>query len=78
METAINGSTKVIHIRRNHWESLMPSTSQVVFVGDDDFIVFLGDNYLNDELSSLYDAYSSDEMDGMFTLRKLRVLHSSV
>ena len=48
------------------------------FVGDEDFIVFLGDNYLNDELSSLYDAYSSDEMDGMFTLRKLRVLHSSV
>ena len=42
------------------------------FVGDDDFIVFLGDNYLNDGISSLYDAYRSDEMDGMLALVKVK------
>ena len=42
------------------------------FVGDDDFIVFLGDNYLNDGISSLYNAYSSDEMDGMLALVKVK------
>lgn len=42
------------------------------FVGDDDFIVFLGDNYLNEGISSLYDAYNSDEMDGMLALVKVK------
>ena len=41
------------------------------FVGNDNFIVFLGDNYLNDGISSLYDAYNSDEMDGMLALAKV-------
>ena len=41
------------------------------FVGNDNFIVFLGDNYLNDGISSIYDAYNSDEMDGMLTLVKV-------
>ena len=41
------------------------------FVGNDNFIVFLGDNYLNDGISSLYDAYNSDEMDGMLALVKV-------
>ena len=30
------------------------------FIGNANFIVFLGDNYLNDESSFLYDAYSLD------------------
>lgn len=42
------------------------------FVGEDDFIVFLGDNYLNDGISSLYNAYSSDETDGMLALVKVK------
>jgi glucose-1-phosphate thymidylyltransferase len=42
------------------------------FVRDDDFVVFLGDNYLNDGISSLYDNYRSDEMDGMLALVKVK------
>ena len=42
------------------------------FVGDDDFIVFLGDNYLNDGISSLFDTYSSEDMDGMLALVKVK------
>lgn len=42
------------------------------FVGDDDLIVFLGDNHLNNGISTLYDAYSSDEMDGMLALVKVK------
>ena len=42
------------------------------FVGDDDFIVFLGDNYLNDGITSLYDAYNSDKIDGMLALVKVK------
>lgn len=42
------------------------------FVEDSDFIVFLGDNYLNDGISSLYDAYNSDEMEGMLALVKVK------
>ncbi len=41
------------------------------FIKNANFIVFFGDNYLNDELSFLYDADSSDEMDGIFTLTKV-------
>ena len=42
------------------------------FVGNDDFIVYLGDNYLNDGISSLYATYNSEEMDGMLALVKVR------
>lgn len=42
------------------------------FVGKDDFIVFLGDNYLNDGISTLYDTYCSEDMDGMLALVKVR------
>ena len=42
------------------------------FIGDENFIVFLGDNYLNDGISSLYDAYNSDEMDGMLALVRVK------
>lgn len=42
------------------------------FVGDDDFIVFLGDNYLNDGIIGLYNTYSSEDMDGMLALVEVR------
>ena len=42
------------------------------FVGGEDFIVFLGDNYLNDGISSLYNAYRTNEMDGMLALVKVK------
>ena len=42
------------------------------FAGDDNFIVFLGDNYLNDGISGLYSIYSSEDMDGMFALVKVK------
>ena len=42
------------------------------FVGDEDFIVFLGDNYLNEGITSLYVSYRSDEMDGMIALVKVK------
>jgi len=42
------------------------------FVGDDDFIVFLGDNYLNDGIRALYDTYISNTMDGMLALVKVK------
>ena len=42
------------------------------FVGDDDFIVFLGDNYLSDGIAPLYDAYNSEEMDAMLALVRVK------
>ena len=42
------------------------------FVGNDDFIVFLGDNYLSEGITSLYDSYCSDEMDGMLALVRVK------
>lgn len=42
------------------------------FVGNDNFIVFLGDNYLNDGISSLYDAFNSNQIDGMLALTKVK------
>jgi glucose-1-phosphate thymidylyltransferase len=42
------------------------------FVVYDDFIVFLGDNYPNDGISGLYCIYSSEDMDGMFALVKIK------
>jgi glucose-1-phosphate thymidylyltransferase len=42
------------------------------FVDGEEFIVFLGDNYLNDGISTLYDSYISEDMDGMLALVKVR------
>ena len=42
------------------------------FIGNENFIVFLGDNYLNDGITSLYNTYKSDEMDGMLALVKVK------
>ena len=71
-----NGEKWGVHISYTYQEKPLGIAHAIgltkEFVGDDDFIVFLGDNYLNDGISSLYDAYSSDEMDGMLALVKVK------
>lgn len=42
------------------------------FVGKDNFIVFLGDNYMNEGITSLYDSYNPDQMDGMLALVRVK------
>ena len=42
------------------------------FVRNDDFIVFLGDNYLQDGISKLYENYVSNDYDGMIALVKVK------
>lgn len=42
------------------------------FVGNDDFIVFLGDNYLQDGISKLYENYISNGYDGMLALVRVK------
>ncbi len=42
------------------------------FVGDDRFVVFLGDNFLQDGISSLYKNYISHGYDGMLALVHVR------
>ncbi|MEM0135391.1 MAG: glucose-1-phosphate thymidylyltransferase [Thermoplasmatales archaeon] len=38
------------------------------FVGDDNFVVFLGDNFLQDGISSLYHEFTAHEYEGMIAL----------
>lgn len=42
------------------------------FVRNDDFVVFLGDNYLQDGISKLYENYISNNYDGMIALVKVK------
>jgi glucose-1-phosphate thymidylyltransferase len=42
------------------------------FVGDDNFVVFLGDNFLQDGISTLYRNYESHNYDGMLALVHVR------
>ena len=42
------------------------------FVRNDDFVVFLGDNYLQDGISKLYENYVSNNYDSMIALVKVK------
>jgi glucose-1-phosphate thymidylyltransferase len=42
------------------------------FVGNDDFIVYLGDNYLQKGINYLYDKYKKSNYDGMIALVKVK------
>ena len=71
-----NGQKWGINITYTHQEKPLGIAHAISltrdFVGNEDFIVFLGDNYLNDGISSLYDTYNSDNMDGMLALVKVK------